>query len=74
MIYNYRIKKIYVSTSIWFDKSFSYYDTDHKITDKDDDDTELGDIWNETNNKKFGKVIVREQIVERDVTLAYSTF
>ena len=41
-IYNPRTRRIHVSASVWFNESFSYYDTGHEITDKDDNDAELG--------------------------------
>lgn len=72
-IYNPRTRRIHVSASVRFDESFSYYDTGHEITDEDDDGAELGDVWNEADDKEFGKVIVGKQVVGRDATLAHST-
>ena len=72
-IYNPRIRRIYVSVSIWFDKSFSYYDTDHEVTDENYDGAELGDVWNEADDVEFGKIIAGKQVVGKDVTLAHST-
>ena len=43
-IYNLKTRKIYISASVCFNKSFSYYDTGHIVIDKDEDSVELDDI------------------------------
>lgn len=59
---------------VWFDESFNYNNTSHKITDKDDNDAKLGNIWNETDDEEFSKVMAGKQVVKIDATLAPSTF
>ena len=72
-IYNPRTRRIYVSASVWFDESFSYYDTGHEIIDENDDGAELGHVCNEADDKEFDKVMAGQQVVEKDATLAHST-
>ena len=43
-IYNPKTRRIHISASVWFDESFSYYDTGHEVIDEDDDSAELGDV------------------------------
>lgn len=46
---------------VWFDERFSYYDNSHEVTNKDDNNTKFGDIWNEVDDDKFVKVIAKKQ-------------
>lgn len=69
-IYNLKIKKIYVLLSVWFDKSFCYYNTSDKVADEDENVDKLGDIQNKANNKKFSKVMTGKQI-EKKGTFIY---
>ena len=62
-IYNPKTRRIHISASVWFDESFSYYDTGHEVIDKEDDGAELGDVWNEADDKEFGKVMAGKQVV-----------
>lgn len=43
-IYILRSGRIYVLSFVWFDDNFSYYDIDHKVTDKDNKNMKLDDI------------------------------
>lgn len=72
-IYNPRTKKINISAFVWFDISFNYYNIIHEVIDKDKNDTVLGDIQNEVDDKEFGKIIARKQVIKKDAILAYST-
>ena len=69
-VYNPKTRKIQISASVCFDDGFSYYDTSHEVTYKDDRSTELSDIQNEIEDNKFGKVIIGKQVVEKRVILA----
>lgn len=71
-IYNAKTTKIYVLFSIQFNKSFNYYDTSHKIANKDKNNDKLDNIWNKANDKKFGKVMTRRQ-VKKEVIFTYLT-
>lgn len=59
--------------SVQFNKSFSDYDTGHEVTNEHDNSTELGNIWNKADDKKFGKVIAGKQVLRREASLAYFT-
>ncbi len=72
-IYHLRTRRIQVSTSVRFDESFSYYDTSHEVIEEDDNGVELGDVWNEIDDDKFGKIMARKQVIGRDSTLTHST-
>lgn len=71
-IYNLKIKKIYLLSSVWFDKGFCYYNTSDEVTDEDENVDKLGDIQNKANNKKFSKVMTGKQI-EKKGTFIYPT-
>lgn len=60
-IFNLITKKIYVLSSIRFDENFSYYDTCHKVVDKNANNDKINDIQNKANDKKFSKVIIRKE-------------
>lgn len=57
-IYNPKIKKIYISITVWFNKIFNYYDNSHEATNKNNESVELSDIQNKIDNDKFDKIIV----------------
>ena len=67
-----RTKKIHISASVWFEKSFSYYNTGYKIIDDYNSGTKLSDIWIKAEDQKFDKIIARKQVLERDIILAHS--
>lgn len=71
-VYNSKTRRIHVSASFRFNKGFNYYDTSHEVEDKDDNGAELGDVWNEADDEKFGKVMDGKQVVGRDAILACS--
>ena len=72
-IYNSRTKKIHISASVWFDKSFDYYNTSHEVTNEDNNGMELGNIQNEADDEEFGKVMARKQVARRDAILPHFT-
>ena len=72
-IYNAKTKGIHILASVWFDKSFSYYDIGSEITDEDDNGAKLSDVWNKADDEEFGKVMAGKQIGQRDAILAHST-
>lgn len=59
-IYNLKTRKIYVLAFIQFDEGFSYYNISYKAENKDDNGANLGDLWNEADEKEFDKVIDRK--------------
>lgn len=65
-IYNLRTRKIHVLASVWCDEGFSYYDTSYEVADDDDnEDMEMGDVWNEADNDEFSKVMAGKQAIRR---------
>ena len=68
------MRKILISAFIQFDQRFSYYDTSHGIIVEDENDNVFGDLWNETNDKKFGKIIIEKQTKKKDPTFTYFIF
>lgn len=72
-VYNPRTRRIHVLVFIQFNEGFSYYDTSHETTNKDDENTEVSDIQNEVDDDKFGKVMARKQVVGKETILANST-
>ncbi len=72
-IYDLRTRKIHVSVFVRFDEGFSYYDTSHEVADEDDNNDELGNVWNEVDDEEFGKVMTGKQAIGRDTTFTHPT-
>lgn len=62
-VYNAKTRRIYVLASVRFDEGFKHYGTSHKIEDEDDNGAKLGNIQNETDDEKFGKVMDGKQVI-----------
>lgn len=72
-IYNPRTRRIHVSASVRYVKSFNYYDTSHEIADEYVNGDELGDVWNEADDEKFGKRMTKRQAMGSNAKSAYPT-
>lgn len=61
-IHNLKTKKINISAFIYFNQSFSYYNTGHKITDKNDNGMRLSDVLNKADNEDLVKLWVENKL------------